>query len=283
MENASKALLMAGGMLLVILLVSLFIYAWGIFSDYYSSQQDLSEISDTTKFNLQFTNYDRDDIRGYELISLLNRVIDYNQRFSTTGTNDENYNPIEIVIYMWGYDNNVTRNTVIQKLSYSGENLELFTQPKYIQNDTNNSFGSALRNISNLETNYGKENLEHLSKSIGSIFPNTDNWTGEIYTETRIQQEKKSVVDKFNSLTSSRYVENVATSYTHYQYIQNENNSIENRFNRIQNIFKDASYSYYEYTQFKKAIFSSISSTIEYDNASGRISHMEFYFTGDIE
>ena len=34
MENASKALLMAAGMLLVMLILALVIFAWGKFSDY---------------------------------------------------------------------------------------------------------------------------------------------------------------------------------------------------------------------------------------------------------
>ena len=59
MENASKALIMAGGMLLAILLVSLFLYAWSLISDYQASQDSLTEIEDTAKFNEQFAQYDR--------------------------------------------------------------------------------------------------------------------------------------------------------------------------------------------------------------------------------
>ena len=99
MENASKALIMAGGMLLAILIVSLLVYAWSLFSKYQSSQDDLANIEDTAKFNEQFTNYQRDNVKGYDILSLANKVTDYNYRKSESdGTNDENYVPITIVI-----------------------------------------------------------------------------------------------------------------------------------------------------------------------------------------
>ena len=99
MENTSKALIMAGGMLLAILIVSLLVYAWSLFSKYQSSQDDLTDIEDTAKFNEQFTNYQRDNVKGYDILSLANKVTDYNYRKSESDrTNDENYVPITIVI-----------------------------------------------------------------------------------------------------------------------------------------------------------------------------------------
>lgn len=99
MENASKALIMAGGMLLAILIVSLLVYAWSLFSKYQSSQDDLTDIEDTAKFNEQFTNYQRDNVKGYDILSLANKVTDYNYRKSkSNNTNDENYVPVTIEI-----------------------------------------------------------------------------------------------------------------------------------------------------------------------------------------
>ena len=80
MENASKALIMAGGMLLAILIISLLMYAWSLFSKYQASKDSLSDVEDTAKFNEQFANYDRDDVKGYEIISLINKITDYNYK-----------------------------------------------------------------------------------------------------------------------------------------------------------------------------------------------------------
>ena len=96
---AHLVLIMAGGMLLAILIISLLIYAWSLFSKYQASQDSLSEIEDVSKFNEQFANYERDGIQGYEILSLVNKVIDYNYRKSNAGDakNDEKYTQAWII------------------------------------------------------------------------------------------------------------------------------------------------------------------------------------------
>ena len=74
MENASKALLMAAGVLITILIISLILFARNRVADFYNSDDAIDDTSDVTKFNLQFTNYERNDVKGVELISLSNKI-----------------------------------------------------------------------------------------------------------------------------------------------------------------------------------------------------------------
>lgn len=144
MENASKALLMAGGILLVIVLISLFLYAWSLYSDFYASQQDLADIEDTAQFNLQFTNFERDDVGGYEIISIANKITDYNTRYSITGTNDENYLPITLTV-------NLVSTDFVKNLTYD-RNIRLFTAINYTQNDSVNQIANIISEQTGLET-----------------------------------------------------------------------------------------------------------------------------------
>lgn len=107
MENASKALLIAGGILILIILVSLVLLVKGNISNYYASEEELKMTEDKTKFNEQFTRYNRNDVAGYELISLSNKIIDYNERLSseTSEGNDVKANPVKISIILWKGDN----------------------------------------------------------------------------------------------------------------------------------------------------------------------------------
>ena len=101
MENASKALLIAAGVLIAILLIALIIYAGNVISGYQQSKKDLANIEDTAKFNDQFMQYNRKDIQGTELLSLIHKVIDYNERMTTDSTSNTNsYNPITLEIDM---------------------------------------------------------------------------------------------------------------------------------------------------------------------------------------
>ena len=78
MENISKALLIAAGMLILIMILSLLVIGYQQISAYYSRQHDATMVEQTIEFNKRFENYNRNDVRGNELISLMNRVIDYN-------------------------------------------------------------------------------------------------------------------------------------------------------------------------------------------------------------
>lgn len=101
MENASKALLIAGGVLIAMLLISLLIYGWTVVSEYQDSKKELADIEDVSKFNDQFLQYDRDDVQGYELLSLIHKVIDYNQRKTEDSTsNTDSYQYIDLSIDM---------------------------------------------------------------------------------------------------------------------------------------------------------------------------------------
>ena len=272
MENASKALLMAGGVLLVMLIVSFFIFSWGKFSEFYNQSDELAKITDITKFNLQFTNYDRDGVYGYELLSLANKVADYNFRKSndSEAKNDEKSKPISLQIKM-------EKGKVNDKIAY-GDTAVLFTSGNYDTGSINSGFTSLLSNISALENEYGKENLQNLSKSIGDIFIDESRYS----TADDLLEAKKEVIRKFNSITKQRGTQ----KDTQYNNIANcnfdEKRNVANLYSIIQS-YKNVAYKYYEYVQFKKAKFNSDSSAIQYDNVTQRITHMKFEFTGEVE
>lgn len=80
MENATKALLIAAGMLFAIMVVTLLIMGWNSISNYFQSQNEQTKEVQLAEFNQQFENYANDDIRGSDLLSLANKAIDYNIR-----------------------------------------------------------------------------------------------------------------------------------------------------------------------------------------------------------
>ena len=236
-------------MLLAILLISLLIYAWSMFSKYQSSQDELANIEDTAKFNEQFTNYDRDNVQGYELLSLVNKIIDYNKRKSNAegATNDEKYTPITIRINFNGKNTDLTQD---------GNGNKLFTRDIYRQSSEesyiNNSFKDILEFKDETEKRYGgSDSATKLAKSIGSIFLSIDKTTG-----TDADKNKIEAVKKYNS-----YVTNNSSKY----------DLSPNGYDKMNNNEKEIVYKYYEYVQFKRSIFESSSNELKYDNTSGRI------------
>ena len=80
MENASKALLIAGGFLITILFLSLVSYLFAFMRGYSTSKIEQIEASKANEFNQQFLNYaGRDDLTIQDVITIVNLAKDNNK------------------------------------------------------------------------------------------------------------------------------------------------------------------------------------------------------------
>ena len=75
MENASKALLIAGGMLIALLTITLLVIMFNQIGGFYASEENAEREEQIAKFNLEYEAYNREDVRGTDLLSLINKVI----------------------------------------------------------------------------------------------------------------------------------------------------------------------------------------------------------------
>ena len=77
MENAAKALLISGGVLIAVLLLTLFSYLFGKMSEGTSKAYDDMEKHEISEFNQQFLNYEgRNDLTVQDVATLINLAID---------------------------------------------------------------------------------------------------------------------------------------------------------------------------------------------------------------
>lgn len=249
MENASKALLIAGGVLLAILLITLFRFSWGLFSNYMFENDKLADIEDVAKFNQQFTNYDRDDVEGYELISLANQIIDYNERKSTEGHNDEKYTPITLNVDLNSRD-------LIKEKFCADSTIRLFNIK--VKNYSATDFNNMVNRVKIIEDVFGgAEETTKIAKDRGSIF---------LEDETDFIKWK-TAADKFNAYSKKAKISVNASSTA--QQIKSQIDS-----------YKLGILTYYEYYMFKRGIFQC--TEIKYNETSGRVSNIEFVFTGEL-
>ena len=80
MDNAAKALLLAGGILIGILIISLSMYMYTQFQDVYSDNMRLKDSYEKTSFNSFFTKYG-EDISGADAYNILSRVYESNNDY----------------------------------------------------------------------------------------------------------------------------------------------------------------------------------------------------------
>ncbi len=77
MENASKALIIAGGMLLTILIISVLVMVRNGIGANLSERDKAEATEQLSKFNMKYESYNK-DIRGIDLRSLINMADDDN-------------------------------------------------------------------------------------------------------------------------------------------------------------------------------------------------------------
>lgn len=156
MENASKALLMAGSVLIAIIIISCLVLMINNLTSYQKTVTSNDETSQITEFNNQFTKYiTGNTIRGNELISLMNKVVDYNKRYSIEGTETDNgqyvgYKDMEIDIDLgddlsvFYYDTEYT--------DPDGGDGRLIDKTSYVASKKKNTLEDLYTEITNIES-----------------------------------------------------------------------------------------------------------------------------------
>ena len=81
MENASKALLIAGGILIAILIVTVAVYLFENYGSIGKSYDQTLQTTEIQKFNENFTRYEgREDVTIQEIVTLYNYVEEYKEK-----------------------------------------------------------------------------------------------------------------------------------------------------------------------------------------------------------
>lgn len=125
MENATKAFIIAGGMLIAMLIVGLLVWGYNNISNLQRTNVETEALEQISQFNSRFEAYNRGSVRGYQMISLVNLARDYNSRFRE----EDGYYPVEIIAKLDAQGANLPEATNAQR--YSNDN-SYFDMIKYI-------------------------------------------------------------------------------------------------------------------------------------------------------
>jgi len=80
MENASKALIIAGSVLIALLVISLLVMFYDNIKEMMNTNEKVDLVEQVTEFNKQYDVYYRNNLHGSDILSLANKVNDYNIR-----------------------------------------------------------------------------------------------------------------------------------------------------------------------------------------------------------
>lgn len=245
MENASKALLMAAGVLISLVIIGAFMLMMSNLTDYQEKSYQSKADAQTVDFNNQYITYDRENVRGSDMVSLMNKIIDYNSR-----KEDQGYTPMEIEMDI---SSSIRKNLTYdgnQRVVMSGHYTEATINQIVGQPEGFRDSGTSAGIIRELEEKYQQKYIDQLANEISTIIEIRDN------VDNREDPEQYFVDLKLLPVTSTQQLREYGT---------------------LSDIYEDA-VTYYEYIQFKRTTFDCTGT--EYDENTGRIIKMEFECTG---
>lgn len=248
MENASKALLIAASLIIGVMLLALVYVYGGKMSGYFTEKSDANRLQQLIKYNNKFENYNNKTIRGNELISIMNMVIDYNNYQSGI----EGYERIEIEIDLQNLEDQLLDDKVssVAPLFDVNSNGEI----------TNKNSDNDIKDISELSANI-------LSGAKGNL-----TWL----TETKLQKLSANIewIAYDEDLTGTQLQDYEANRIAKLKEILGRD--IEER--EIDDI-KEVTCLYNQLTQFKRAVFECTDVLYQKDDEeieNGRVKKMKF-------
>ena len=179
MENASKALIMAGGIFIAQLVITLLVFFYNNIVTVQNADEEAEIIEQAAEFNKQYDVYNRNNLYGSEILSLANKMEDYNRKEAA----EKGYPEIEMEV-------TITENigTYFASGTYSAQQLqnELSNLQDKIEEYANVSYcGKRISDLSAMRTN----ELQQLFKD--------NNSTGKL-------SEAQAVITKYVTLKAEQ-------------------------------------------------------------------------------
>ena len=256
MENASKALIIAGSMLIALMIIGALLLMFNSLSSYQDTGTKNTREAQIISFNNQYESFNRKNVRGNDLYSLLNRVVYYNRRKSSAGTgvaDEGQYVAFEPMTITYTFNNQQKKLTFDDKNRiFVGEFINFSLNDK-TSNKLKEHFKNKLK-----ETYATNENMLSLAAGITNLYLGENNIS---------DKEILSAFTLWNKYAKNKYTGENSNEkkieYYRLNILSNEN-------------IKEDIYTYYEYMQFKRAQFDCVGT--EYNNKTGRIIKMDFKF-----
>lgn len=218
MENASKALIMAGSVLIALLIIGALLLMFNNLTSYQKAGEQETREQQVIEFNNQFETYLRSDIRGSDMISLMNRIDDYNKR---KGDNSqEKFEQMNI---------KVTKIDT-SKLKYESSD-PLIIVGEYTQNN----ISSLLTSVQNLEKKYQTKYITALSAAISKVMDSNDE-TAKEETEKILPKPVTSYVGGLAQIQkdTASYYQYTQMKRLHFKY--DETKTKYSKIGRLTNI-----------------------------------------------
>lgn len=196
MENASQALRMAAGVLIVLLILALLVFSYDNMRDWFRSQHTDVLQEQASEFNKEYQVYIK-KLYGSELLSLVNKAENYNNIES----GQKGYSRLEIVVTfkndIGGFKKNTAykTDTIISKINSLQSKIETYGNKQY--------GGKTISQLSLMRTNELKQFIA--DKRLNKSPDKTDEIEENIRIYTQAKSDEVTIKSKIFKYVSVSY------------------------------------------------------------------------------
>lgn len=180
MENASKALMFAGTILITLMVISALVFMYRDLTSEKRQESENQKVEETAEFNKSFESYEK-DLKGTQMFSIANKIIDYNEKYA----GKDGYEEITLTVHT----------------DRGNKNAQYYAE---LQADVDQMINEKYKSSSNLEALYEARNNE----------TSTDEKT-RTQVEQTIKELQKELGDKYNA--ASQNVRKDWNQYSEYK------------------------------------------------------------------
>lgn len=98
MENASKALLIAGGVLIAILIISVLVVTINIINSNQKTREEALATEQLVEFNQKYEAYNKKALRGTDIITLMKMAIENNNKMEATNVGEQYFINVKLIL-----------------------------------------------------------------------------------------------------------------------------------------------------------------------------------------
>ena len=148
MENASKALVMAGGILIAIMVIATLMFMVQNTASFKSQTEEQQMLKQITNFNKEYESYQKSLLRGTEVVTVINKAIANNIKY-------EEQDKVYDINIKFKLQTPVNKTTVIIKegkktVTKSSENLGAAKEYSLVDNRASDRINDEIKNFINV-------------------------------------------------------------------------------------------------------------------------------------
>lgn len=213
MENASKALYIAGSLLIALLVISLLVYTFNNLGGVEEQKDEIAYEESITAFNREYEAFNKRIMYGVDVISCINKAVSNNEKYVKGGnwasggaSGDEAVVDIQVLL-----KNDLKESFKIYHMNDKNNKESTIYQTSsevvYDDFDKNDYLTMPVYDFFKVENNNLLSNESLKSKTIGSLFGGTGTRFTEPAPELELELEKvkRAKVDDLNSEYNDYY------------------------------------------------------------------------------